>query len=195
MRRSLAALSATAFIVAAIQLGGLSAYAADTYEIDVAHSSYIFRVKHLGVSYTYGRFNESAGKFTIDSTDPSKNAIELEVKTGSIDTANAARDKHLKGPDFFNSVEFPTMTFKSTSFKKKDDAKYEVSGDLTIHGVTKQVTAVAELVGIGKGMKGEQRAGWETTLVINRADFGIDYMPDGIGSEVTLRIAVEGIKK
>ncbi|NUM55008.1 MAG: YceI family protein [Candidatus Hydrogenedentes bacterium] len=185
----------SAILVFAFLFGAVSAFAADTYEIDAVHSNYLFRVKHLGVSYTYGRFNESSGKFTIDSADSSKNSIEIEVKTDSIDTANAGRDKHLKGPDFFNTVEFPTMTFKSTSFKKKDDGKYDVTGDLTIHGVTKSVTASAEFVGSGKGMKGEQRAGWDATLVINRADFGMNYMPDGIGTEVTLTIAIEGIKK
>lgn len=181
--------------VAALVLGANLAQAADTYEIDAAHSNYLFRVKHLGVSYTYGRFNESSGKFTIEPADPSKNSIEIEVKTNSIDTANEARDKHLKGPDFFNTVEFPAMTFKSTSFKKKDDGNYEVTGDLTIHGVTKPVTATAELVGAGKGMRGEMRAGWDATLVIDRTDFGMNYMPDNIGTEVTLTIAVEGVKQ
>lgn len=180
---------------AALVLGVSIAQAADTYELDAVHSNYLFRVKHLGVSYTYGRFNESSGKFTIDPADPSKNSIEIEVKTNSIDTANDARDKHLKGPDFFNTVEFPTMTFKSTLFKKKDDGKYEVTGDLTIHGVTKSVTATAVLVGEGKGMRGETRAGWDATLVIDRTDFGMNYMPDNIGTEVTLTIAVEGVKQ
>lgn len=182
-------------ILSALVLAVPSAFAGDTYQLDPVHSSFLFRVKHLGVSYSYGRFNESSGAFTIDSADPTKNSIEIQVKTESVDTANAARDKHLKGPDFFNATEFPTMTFKSTSFKKKDNGKYEVTGDLTIHGVKKQVTAEAELVGTGKGMKGEQRAGWETTLVINRADFGMNYMPDAIGTEVTLYISVEGVKQ
>jgi len=182
-------------LAALMTFASVSAMASDTYEIDAVHSSYLFRIKHMGVSYTYGRFNESAGKFTIDAADPAKNSIEIEVKTESVDTANAARDKHLKGPDFFNTAEFPTMTFKSTAFKKKDGNKYEVTGDLTIHGVKKSVTTEAELVGTGKGMKGELRAGWEATIDIKRSDFGMNYMPDAIGDDVTIRIAVEGAKK
>ena len=178
-----------------VALASVPAFAADTFDIDAVHSSYIFRIKHLNVSYTYGRFNTSAGKFTIDAADPTKNAIEIEVKADSIDTANPARDKHLKGPDFFNVTEFPTMTFKSTAFKKKDGDKYEVTGDLTIHGVKKSVTTEVNLVGTGKGMKGETRAGWETTLTIKRSDYGMNYMPEGIGDEVTLTIAIEGVKK
>lgn len=169
------------------------AFAADTYEIDAVHSAFLFRVKHLGVSYSYGRFNEATGKFTIDSADPTKNTIEIDVKADSIDTANAGRDKHLKGPDFFNTVEFPTLSFKSTSFKKKDGNKYEVAGDLTIHGVTKQVTTEAELVGTGKHPKsGAPIAGWETTLVIKRSDYGMSYGLEGIGDDVTLTISIEG---
>ena len=195
MRRSSFGRTFSAFVFTAVLASSHSAYAEDAYQIDASHSSFLFRVKHLGVSYSYGRFNESSGSFKIDSADPTKNSIALEVKTESIDTANVARDKHLKGPDFFNTVEFPAMTFKSTFFKKKDDGKYEVAGDLTIHGVTKQVSTEVELVGVGKGMKGEQRAGWEATLVVNRTDFGMNYMPEGIGTEVTLRISVEGVKK
>jgi len=182
--------------VAALVLTSAPAFAADTYEIDAVHSAFLFRVKHLGVSYSYGRFNEATGKFTIDAADPTKNAIEIEVKADSIDTANAGRDKHLKGPDFFNTVEFPTLSFKSTAIKKKDGNKYEVTGDLTMHGVTKQVTTEAELVGTGKHPKsGAPIAGWETTLTIKRSDYGMTYGLEGIGDEVTLTISLEGAAK
>ncbi len=178
-----------------VVLGAPPAFAADTYELDPVHSTFQFRVKHLGVSYTYGRFNEQKGAFVIDAEDPSKNSIEVEIKTASIDTANKMRDEHLSGPDFFDVAKFPTMTFKSTSFKKKEGDTYAVEGDLTIHGVTKKVTFDATFVGAAPGMKGEHRAGWEATLVINRADYGMNYMPDAIGTEVTLQIGVEGVKK
>lgn len=182
-------------LVAVFALFSVPAMAADTYEVDPVHSSFLFRVKHLNVSYTYGRFNESSGTFVLDANDPANNSVSIEIKTDSVDTGNAARDKHLRGPDFFNAAEFPTMTFRSTSFKKKDDTRYDVTGDLTIHGVTREVTFEAELTGVGKGMKGEQRAGWEATIVIKRSDFGMTFMPDGIGDDVTLKISIEGIKK
>jgi len=182
-------------VLAAISLGGQSAYAADTYELDAVHSTFAFKVKHLGVSYTSGRFNESSGAFTIDAEDASKCSAAIEVKTSSVDTGNATRDKHLRGADFFDVAKFPAMTFTSTACKKKDDTTYEVTGDLTIRGVTKSVTVEAELVGIGKGLKGEERAGFETALTIDRNDFGMTYMPYAIGAEVKLQIAVEGVKK
>lgn len=186
---------ASMILVAVLALFSLPATAADTYEVDPVHSSFLFRVKHLNVSYTYGRFNESSGAFVLDTNDPANNSVSIEIKTDSVDTGNAARDKHLRGPDFFNAAEFPTMTFRSTSFKKKGDTRYDVTGDLTIHGVTREVTFEAELTGVGKGMKGEQRAGWEATIVIKRSDFGMTFMPDAIGDDVTLRISVEGVKK
>lgn len=178
-----------------VVLGAVPASAADTYELDPVHSTFQFRVKHLGVSFAYGRFNESKGSFVLDEQDPTKNSIEVEIQTKSVDTANKMRDEHLSGPDFFDITKFPTMTFKSTSFKSKEGDTYEVTGDLTIRGVTKPVTFVAILVGSGPGMKGERRAGWEATLVIDRTDFGMNYGLEGIGSEVTLQIAIEGIKK
>ncbi|HRK33166.1 MAG TPA: YceI family protein, partial [Candidatus Hydrogenedentes bacterium] len=181
--------------VAVMSLTATPAWAADTYALDLSHSSFIFRVKHLGVSYSYGRFNDASGSFTIDEADPSKNAIEIEIKTASVDTYNEGRDKHLRNPDFFNSTEFPTMTFKSTAFKKKEGNLYEVTGDFTLLGVTKSITAEAELVGVGKGMKGEQRAGWDAVFTIDRTDFGMNYGQEGIGKEVRIIVGIEGIKK
>ena len=165
------------------------------FEIDPVHSSFIFRIQHLGVSYTYGRFNESSGAFALDSADPSKNRVEIEVRTDSIDTANADRDRHLKTPEFFDTEQFPVMTFKSVSFKKTDDTHFEVSGDLTIRGVTRPVTATAELVGQGKGMKGEARAGLEAVFTINRQDFGMTALVGPIGAEVRIIVSLEGVAK
>ncbi|MCC6490749.1 MAG: YceI family protein [Candidatus Hydrogenedentes bacterium] len=165
------------------------------FEIDPVHSSFIFRIQHLGVSYAYGRFNESSGSFFLDAADPSKNRVEIEVKTDSIDTANEARDKHLKSPEFFDTAQFPVMTFKSTSFKKKDDSHFEVAGDLTIRGITRPVTTTAELAGLGKGMKGETRAGLEAVFTIDRRDFGMDAMVGPIGAEVRITVSLEGIAK
>jgi len=168
---------------------------ADTYQLDPVHSTFMFKVKHLGASYVYGRFNESSGTFTLDAESPEKNRIEVEVKTKSIDTANEARDKHLRSPDFFNTTEFPTMSFKSTSFKKVDDSHFEVTGDFTMLGVTKAITTTAEFVGTGEGGDGEIRAGLEAIFTIDRTDFGMNFMPGPVGTEVKLTVSVEGVRE
>ena len=188
------------FLVASVAicvgiLGVSQALAADTYQIDPVHSSFLFRIKHMGVSYTNGRFNQCSGNFVLDEADPSKDSIEVAVKTASLDTAVEARDKDLKSDKYFDVEKYPEMTFKSKTFKKNGDADFDVTGDLTIHGVTKQVTVKAQFVGKGKGMRGDERAGWEATFTIDRKDYGMTTMPDMIGSEVTIRVGVEGIKK
>ena len=168
--------------------------AADTFTIDPIHSSLLFRVKHLNVGHIYGRFNQFSGSFAFDDKTPADCKLEMEVKIDSLDTANADRDKHLKGPDFFNAKEFTTMTFKATSMKASDEKNYEVTGDLTIHGVTKQATVKLERIGTGKDPRsGKPRSGWETTFTIKRGDFGMKYGIPAIGDEVRIIVAVEGV--
>ncbi|HEY7308273.1 MAG TPA: YceI family protein [Gemmataceae bacterium] len=171
------------------------ARAADTFSVDPVHSSMLFRVKHLGVGHIYGRFNQYSGSFAFDPKNPADCKLEMEVKIDSIDSANADRDKHLKGPDFFNAKEFPTMSFKATRMKAADEKTYEVTGDLTIHGVTKQVTVKLERLGTGKDPRtGKPRTGWETVFTINRSDFGVKGFLPAIGDEVRIIVAVEGIQ-
>ena len=171
------------------------ARAADTFSVDPVHSSMLFRVKHLGVGHIYGRFNQYSGSFTFDPKNPADCKLEMEVKIDSIDSANADRDKHLKGPDFFNAKEFPTMSFKATRMKASDEKTYEVTGDLTIHGVTKQVTVKLERLGTGKDPRtGKPRTGWETVFTINRSDFGVKGFLPAIGDEVRIIVAVEGVQ-
>ncbi|MGD8663165.1 MAG: YceI family protein, partial [Desulfobacterales bacterium] len=108
------------FIIVLGMLAILSslAQAAETYKLDPMHTSIVFRVKHLGVAYVYGRFNGPSGTFVFDETSPSKSAIEMQAETNNIDTAVEKRDTHLKSPDFFNTGEYPTVSFKSKSVKK-----------------------------------------------------------------------------
>ena len=113
-----------------------TAVKADDYTIDAVHSGVSFQILHLGLSNVHGRFNDFGGSFTIDTSDPSRSAFSLSIKTDSVDTNNTGRDGHLKSPDFFNVKQFPTIGFKSTSVKPIDGG-YEVTGDLTIHGATK----------------------------------------------------------
>src|SRR5262249_11217423 len=103
-------------------------------------------------------------------------------------------DQHLKGPDFFNVKQFPTMSFKSSKMKAVDARTYEVTGDLTLHGVTRPVTVTLERIGTAKGMGGETRTGFETTFTIKRSDFGMKYMIPAVGDEVKVIVAVEGVQ-
>ncbi|HET6202607.1 MAG TPA: YceI family protein [Planctomycetota bacterium] len=167
-----------------------------TYEIDGVHSSVLFRIKHFDASFVYGRFNEVSGTLVYDEASPAASSVEVTIKADSVDTHNAGRDKHLKSPDFFNAEEFPVLSFKSKSVKGSGKGGgLEVTGDLTIHGVTKPVTVKGVHTGTGKGMKGEERAGFETTFTIKRSDFGMRFMAEALGDEVQITVALEGVKK
>lgn len=174
----------------------LSSRAGETvYEIDPVHSVVLLKVKHLGLADAYGRFNEMSGTVRHNAEDPAQSSIEFTVQAASIDTANEDRDKHLRGPDFFNAGEFPTLTFKSTKIEKKGDSDYGVTGDFTVRGVTRPVTFDFEVGGTGKGMQGEERFGGEAEFTVKRSDFGIDYLPDALGDEVEVTVSVEGVKQ
>jgi polyisoprenoid-binding protein YceI len=182
-----------AAVLVALAAGLGYAPAADDYTVDAAHAGVTFKISHLGLSWVYGRFNEFSGSFTLDPSDAGKSSFSLNIKTESIDTNNQKRDEHLRGGDFFNAKQFPTITFKSTSVKAVKDG-YEVTGELTMHGVTKPVTFA--LLGGRKAEfpKGVERTGFSTELKLNRADFGIDKFADGIGNDVHLSISFEGTK-
>jgi polyisoprenoid-binding protein YceI len=177
-----------------VLLGSLPmlAPAADTYQLDAVHSAVLFRIKHLQVGYLYGRFNDVAGSLVIDETDPSKNSLQVQVKADSVDSANAKRDAHLKGPDFFNTKEFPQMTFQSKEFKPVQGG-YEVAGTLTVHGQTQPLTVKLERIGTGKDPFGGTRTGVETTFVIKRSDYGMKFMVGPIADEVRITVALEGV--
>ncbi|MBI5433649.1 MAG: YceI family protein [Planctomycetes bacterium] len=165
-----------------------------TYEIDGVHSSVLFRIKHLGVSYFYGRFNEVTGSFVYDEAKPETSSIQVEVATASVDTGHDGRDQHLQSPDFFNAAEHPKLTFKSKEVKKSKDGKLSVTGDLTLHGVTKPVTADVEFVGAGDRGQMGNKAGFETTFTIKREDFGMTKMlgETGLGNDVRVTVSLEG---
>jgi polyisoprenoid-binding protein YceI len=177
---------------AALSLAASPQAGAATYTVDTVHSTAIFRVKHMNTSYSYGRFNDITGQFAFDDQDPAQGRFDLHVKTDSIDTGNAARDKHLKGPDFFNVVQYPSMSFKSTSVTKEGDDAYKVVGDLTLHGVTKPITIKVTRTGSGKDMKGRPVAGFETHFSIKRTDYKMGNMTGPVGDEVTVIVSVEG---
>ncbi len=177
------------------QEGSPTASAGVAYEVDPVHSALIFRIKHLNVAYFYGRFNEIEGTFVLDDADPARCEFDLRVKVASIDTNNADRDKHLKSADFFDFEHHPLITFKSRSVKKTGDNTLEVTGELTLRGVTKPLTVKVERTGCGPGMRGEQRCGWETTFEIRRSDFGMTALLGPVGDEVRLLVGIEGVRR
>jgi polyisoprenoid-binding protein YceI len=197
---SVTALSRLVLTGAASLVLSLSAFAATpapagNYKIDPAHSVAYFELGHMGgISRFMARFNEMSGDLVVDT--PAKSAIKVEVKTGSIDTKHEGLDKHLKSPDFFNAVQFPTLSFTSTAVTLNERGEGTVAGNLSLHGVTKPVTLTFKQIGSGKGMKGETRAGYVATGSIKRTDFGMTYgVPGAATDEVDLRINIEAIKQ
>ena len=170
------------------------AAAAGTYQIDTAHSMILFRAKHNGVSYNYGRFNEFSGKIAMDEADISKSTVAFEVKTASVDTANDKRDQHLRSPDFFSAKQFPVITFKSTKVSMKEGAEdvLEVTGDLEMLGTQKSITVDVAITGKGKNRQGESLIGFESIFTINRSDFGMTYGVGGpVSDEIRLIVTIE----
>lgn len=172
----------------------VTAQAADTYKIDPVHSSIGFGVMHLNVTNVYGRFNDVSGTMVFDKEDPSKSSLDVQVKIDSIDTHEPKRDQHLKSPDFFNAKEFPVMTFKSNKVEAQGDV-YKISGDFTLHGVTKPITVEFKKGAEAKGMQNEIRTGGETHFTIKRSDFGMKFMLGAVGDEVKIIVSLEGIKQ
>jgi polyisoprenoid-binding protein YceI len=187
MREHLAILACVLTVLA----GGATA---EDYTVDAMHTAVTFKVSHIGLSWTHGRFNDVQGSFSIDPEDAAKCSFNLMIKAESIDTGNTKRDDHLRSPDFFNVKQFPSLSFQSTVIKAIKDG-YQVTGDLTLHGVTKPVTF--SLLGGRKAEfpKGVQRTGYSTDLRLKRTDYGMDKMTEAIGDEVYISISFEGTKK
>jgi len=183
------------FVLGLLVIYSSLAYAAETYKLDPAHTSIVFRVKHLGVAYVYGRFNGPTGSFVFDESSPSKSAVEMQAETKNVDTAVEKRDTHLKSPDFFNAREYPLVSFKSKSVKKLSENTYAVSGDLALLGKTRPITVEVHATGAGKDPWGNFRRGFETSFSIKRSEFGMDFMMGGVSDEVNLTVSVEGIRQ
>ena len=168
--------------------------AADVYAYDGVHSSISFKARHLDISWIHGRFNEAEGTFSIDRENPAKSSFKLTIKADSVDTANKARDEHLRQPDYFDTKQFPTISFVSTNVKAIDGG-YEVQGDFSMHGVTKSITLVLK-GGKESDFKGVKRVPFSTELALKRSDFGFDKNAIGpIGDEALIMIDCEGMRK
>jgi polyisoprenoid-binding protein YceI len=151
-----------------------------------------FTIRHNGASNFHGVIYGPKGEFSIDP-DAAKCSLDVSIPVAGILTGNAKRDQHLKSPDFFKAEEFPNITFKATSFKSAGEGRYNMTGDLTLTGVTKAVTVPLVVTGKGRGMGGEV-IGVESTFTIKRTDFRMDkFVKEGaLGDEVTVTVALEG---
>ena len=183
---------AAVFLVAVLGAISSQALAAEKYKADPVHSSVVFRIKHANSAYFWGRFNEPAGEFTLDQTDPAKSTFSVELQAAKVDTNNERRDNHLRSPDFFNAKQFPAIKFTSKEVKKTDKG-YEVTGDLALHGVTKSITFTIEQTGQGS-MGPRQIIGFETTVDLKRTDFGMKNMVGPAADDVRLIISLEAGK-
>ncbi|HEX2474863.1 MAG TPA: YceI family protein [Lacipirellulaceae bacterium] len=174
----------------------VAALAAEAYTIDPAHTSVVFSVGHTGLSYTYGVFRQAGGGYILDKTNPANCQFEFAIQTESIDTNHAERDKHLRSTDFLNTQQFPTITFESTSCALGNapagSIVYNVTGNLTIHGVTRQVTLPLRMLGEGKGPFGDERTGFLCQVELKRSDYGMRSLLDMVGDAVGITISFEG---
>ncbi|GAA81012.1 MULTISPECIES: YceI family protein [Pseudoalteromonas] len=182
-------------VSAAMMLSVTTANAAD-YVIDTkgAHAFVNFKIKHLGYSWLHGRFNTFDGKFNYDAKNPNASQIMVNIDTTSLDSNHAERDKHLRGKEFLNVDKYPTATFKSTSIKFEDDSG-QVTGDFTLHGVTKTITFEIDKVGEGKDPWGGYRVGFEGETSLKLTDYGIDYNLGPASTHVDIGLFIEGIRQ
>ncbi len=174
---------------------------ADTWQIDPAHTNVEFTVRHMMISNVKGQFQKTAGTITADGSDARSAQIDATIDASSVDTRVEKRDMHLKSPDFLDVAKYPTITFKSTKVEAEGPNKWKVTGDLTLHGVTKPVVLDVEGSGPPIQVMGNTRAGASATAKINRSDFGLTWnkaLEAGgvmVGDEVAISIDVEAIKK
>lgn len=171
--------------------------AADDYVIDSdkAHAFIQFRIQHLGYSWLYGRFNTFGGTFSYDEQAPQKASVKVNIEMASVDTNYAERDKHLRSPDFFDVAQFPKASFVSTGYTQSAKGQGQLSGNLTLRGVTKPVTIAVQQVGAGDDPWGGYRRGFYGTTTLTLADFGIPYNLGPASREVELMLSIEGIRQ
>ena len=169
--------------------------AAADYQIDDTHSFVQFRIQHLGFSWLYGRFNTLEGNFSFDEAKPAEAKIQVGIDVASIDTNHAERDKHLRGKDFFAVDQFPKATFVSTAYKQTGKDKGQLTGNLTLHGVTKPVTIDVTHMRAGDDPWGGYRRGFSGTTTLTLADFGMDYDLGPASRTAELMLTIEGIRQ
>lgn len=170
------------------------------WNIDVAHSAIHFHVRHMVISKVHGRFAKWSGALELDTQDLTRSRVDVRVETASIDTQVADRDAHLKSPDFLDVAKYPELTFRSTSIQKNGGG-YRVVGDLSLHGVTREVVLDAEFAGTGKDPWGNERAGFSAKATLDRREHGLVWnaaLETGgvlVGEKVEISIELEAVKQ
>jgi polyisoprenoid-binding protein YceI len=190
MSRSLTALVIALFLIPAATLA-----AQDTWQIDPMHSSAQFSVRHLGISTVRGAFTKVSGTILLDDANPAKDQITASIDAASVDTRVEMRDNDLRSPNFFDVQRYPTITFKSKKIEPAGPGKLKIAGDLTIHGVTKEV--VLDVDGPTAAIKdpwGNPRRGASASTKVIRQDFSVNGAPGVVGDEITITLDVEFIK-
>lgn len=192
----------SALIVGAVFVGSftwVTGVAADDYKIDTkgAHAFVQFRVKHLGYSWLYGRFNDFSGEFSYDPKKPEASTVSVDLDMTSLDTNHAERDTHLAAPKYLNIEKHKVASFKSTRYKSTGEQTGMLTGDLTLMGVSKPITIEVQHIGGGKDPWGGYRQGFEGKATIQPKDWGLD-MAKKLGpasAEVELILSIEGIRQ
>lgn len=171
---------------------------AESYVIDTEgmHASIKFRVQHLGYSWLYGRFNDFSGTFNYDEARPEKTSVQLSIKTSSIDTNHAERDKHLRSSKFLDVNKYPEAKFVSTRYiPSKDGKKGTLKGNFTLHGVTREIDIAIESIGAGNDPWGGYRRGFEGKAMFSMADFGLLENLGPKSKNVELILSIEGTRQ
>ena len=185
----------------ALALGGALMGAGQVMAADYAidkqgqHAFVNFKISHLGYSWLYGTFKDFDGTFSYDAANPEASKVNVTLKTASVDTNHAERDKHLRSADFLNVSKHDTATFESTSVKSTGEGTADVTGNLTLNGVTKPVVIAAKFIGEGQDPWGGYRAGFEGTTTLKLKDFDISMDLGPASESVELIISIEGIRK
>lgn len=186
-----------AFALVSLLLAAPAYAAPQKYSFDPLHTQIVFKVSHLGFSKSQGRFTGFTGGFTFDKEKPSASSVDVTIDANSINMLSTEWDDHLKGDNFFNVKKFPTITFKSKKVSTTSETTGNITGDLTILGVTKTVDLDVEFNKLGQHpMTKAQVAGFSATAHFKRSDFGMNYgIEMGLGDDVAIEIQVEGIQE
>lgn len=202
MPHRLSKIAVPTLVLAAAVFAVPAALAADAYTLDPTHFSVVFSVSHMNMSYTYGIFRQAGAQVVLDRENPANSQFRMTIKADSIDTNNADRDTHLKSPDFFDVASFPEITFESTSVvldtrPGQPGINYQVTGNLTMHGVSQAVTLPVRLLGEGPSLDGKVHAGFLTQTELKRSEFGMTKFvaEKVVGDAIGITVSFEGIKQ
>ncbi len=172
-----------------------------THAIDASHSLIEFSVKHMMVTTVKGRFKNFSGEIEINDADPAASKVSVTIETASIDTGAEQRDAHLRSADFFDAEQYPTITFVGRRVESLGDEKYRVIGDVTAHGVTREIPLEITREGVAKNMYGKEVQAFSTAFTLSRKDFGLEWnvaLESGgwlVSDQVKISLEIEAVEK